>query len=181
MNRRATTIARDCGLDVESPFFGDVYIGRVAVQPSPARQVDFRLSELGAGSPWLSSAPSENHMYDIAMQKYEAAAISKRPGAAAAAAAKGAEEAKAAERGWSWEETSEDLELTMGIPNGLTSKDLAVVIKSTTVIVSKKAGGPPLAELSLFGRVSPRSAAAFCPGSMRFLRWLFVCSRVPPC
>ena len=56
VNRRAGQMAATCGLDVESPFLGDVFIGRVAVQPSPMRNVSFRLAELDSSSPFMRSA-----------------------------------------------------------------------------------------------------------------------------
>jgi hypothetical protein len=83
-NTRAAGIARACGLDVESAFLGDCFIGRVTIEPAPARQTPFKLAELEAcgATGWLAAAPSENHMYDLAMKEFEAAAIAKRPGAA---------------------------------------------------------------------------------------------------
>ena len=56
VNQRAGQIAASCGLDVESPFLGDVYIGRVATKPSPIRNASFALSELDSSSPFLRSA-----------------------------------------------------------------------------------------------------------------------------
>ena len=41
VNPRAMSIARECGLDVESPFYGDCYIGRVTIEPAPLTQGSF--------------------------------------------------------------------------------------------------------------------------------------------
>lgn len=56
VNRRAATLAATCGLIVESPFLGDVYVGRVAVQPAPMRASSFKLAEMDGQSPFLRSA-----------------------------------------------------------------------------------------------------------------------------
>ena len=66
VNKRASEIASSCGLDVESPFLGDVFIGRVVVKPAPMRNASFSLAELDSGSEWLRSAPVENEHYQQA-------------------------------------------------------------------------------------------------------------------
>lgn len=78
VNKRASEIAKGCGLDVESPFHGDVYIGRTRVQPSPARNETFHLSELHSGSEFYASAPSENEQYRAAMEGFTRAAKEKQ-------------------------------------------------------------------------------------------------------
>jgi hypothetical protein len=168
VNPRAMSIARECGLDVESPFYGDCYIGRVTIEPAPLTQGSFgcvrphasavwvfwgvlcacliqsmhnltrpraracvcvchccSLADLEASSEWMKSAPAENHMYDVAMKKYEAAAIAQRkaPGAAKKAEAKAVEEEQGAAEGWEWEETAEDVEVTLVVrPEGTTAR-----------------------------------------------------------
>eukprot|EP01046_Picozoa_sp_COSAG06_P044902 COSAG06_NODE_6124_length_3081_cov_1.946298_2_plen_279_part_00 len=169
VNPRAMSIARECGLDVESPFYGDCYIGRVTIEPAPLKQGSFgcvrshasavwviwacsapvsfnpciqshapacacacacachccSLADLEASSEWMKSAPAENHMYDVAMKKYEAAAIAQRkaPGAAKKAEAKAVEEEQGAAEGWEWEETAEDVEVTLVVrPAGTTTR-----------------------------------------------------------
>jgi len=62
-NSRAHALAVACGSQPTSPFCGDVFVGRVAVEPSPARQVSFTLEELDASSEWLRQAPAENATY----------------------------------------------------------------------------------------------------------------------
>jgi hypothetical protein len=42
VNPRAMSIAQQCGLDVESPFHGDCFIGRVTIDPPPLTQSSFR-------------------------------------------------------------------------------------------------------------------------------------------
>ena len=67
-NRRAHKIALACGCDPSSPFYGDVYVGRVLTAPSPARQADFHLADLDPAAEWLLSAPAENRTYLDAMR-----------------------------------------------------------------------------------------------------------------
>lgn len=65
LNKRASEIARACGLEVESPFYGDVYIGRVNVGATPVRVESFFANELQADSVFMRSAPSENYQSQV--------------------------------------------------------------------------------------------------------------------
>ena len=157
VNRRAANIAASCGLDVESPFLGDVYIGRVAVQPNPSRNASFALAELDSSSPWLRSAPSENAQYQMAMAEYEKAAK------AATAEAKGrATDAPAAAASSSeppapgshkWAQTSDDLEVTVAVPAETAKRDVKVVVSAKKLSVQIK--GAALVELALYAAVRP--------------------------
>lgn len=73
LNKRAFALTERCGLDVESPFYGDVFIGRVRVQPTPMEQISFTLADLDDASGWLASAPEENRAYAAVLASYEAA------------------------------------------------------------------------------------------------------------
>jgi|EP01047_Picozoa_sp_COSAG01_P015141 hypothetical protein len=161
VNTRAAAIAAQCGLDVESPFLGDCFIGRVRILPAPTAMVDFALAELSAGSPWLSCAPSENHMYNLAAQKHGVASIAarKHPEAGARAAAATADEQRAAAGGHRWEQSDEDVEVTLTLPPALGgAKGIRVSIEPTTVRVVPQADGPALLELALWGRVHPNES-----------------------
>jgi len=144
-NRRAFELARACGLDVEQPFHGDVYIGRVVVQPS-FRQVSFAAAEVVSSSPWMLSAPTENAQYAAAMHDYEQAAKSKQVGPT--------EEEKSAARGWGWEQTAEDVEFTVRLPAGTQKRDLKVDVTASKLKVSLKAAAQPIAEVRLYAAVS---------------------------
>ena len=114
VNRRAAQLAASCGLDVESPFLGDIFIGRVAINPSPTRNVSFALSELDSSSPFLRSAPSENAQYQAAMAEYEKAAREKTQattgGCASTATSSSAE--PSVPGSYKWAQTPDDLEIT---------------------------------------------------------------------
>ena len=53
VNPRAMSIARECGLDVESPFYGDCYIGRVTIEPAPLTQGSFGCVRPHASAVWV--------------------------------------------------------------------------------------------------------------------------------
>ena len=59
-NMRALELATRCGLDVQSPLPGDVFVSRFQTEPAPMRPVDFGVAELDASSPWQVQAPKEN-------------------------------------------------------------------------------------------------------------------------
>ena len=167
VNKRAAQIAATCGLDVESPFLGDVYLGRVQVQPSPMRNVSFSLSELDSGSPFMRSAPSENAQYQMAMAEYEKAAKSKTaeatgrananaggtapPGAASSSSG----EAQPAPGGFKWAQTPDDLEVTVALPAGTAKKDVQVNVGVKHLKVHIKGQADPVAQIALFAAVRP--------------------------
>lgn len=66
-NARAFALAQACGCEPTSPFHGDVFIGRVATQPSPARQASFPVAELELTSEWVRRAPAENAAYSAVL------------------------------------------------------------------------------------------------------------------
>ena len=96
-------------------------------------------------------------MYDAAMKKYEAAAIAQRkaPDAKTKAEAKVRDEQQGAAQGWDWEETSEDVEVTLTVEDGTSARNLAVDIKSQSLRVVRKDDGGTLLELALYARVQP--------------------------
>ena len=153
-NERAASIARECGLDVESPFLGDCFIGRVQVEPPPLHVESFTLAELQPGSPFLSCAASENAMYDMALKKHEAAMVAARKNPEAES--RSAAEHRAVELGYVWEQSTDDVEVTLKLPDRCTkAKDISVDISSTAVRVTAKGTGETLLELSLWGRIHP--------------------------
>lgn len=80
INKRASEIARACGLEVESPFYGDVFIGRVNVGATPVQQENFFADELNAGSAFLLSAPCKNYQSQVCIQTdLSCAVLSKIP------------------------------------------------------------------------------------------------------
>mmetsp|Transcript_19221 Transcript_19221/g.61330 ORF Transcript_19221/g.61330 Transcript_19221/m.61330 type:complete len:293 (+) Transcript_19221:106-984(+) len=145
VNRRAFELARSCGLEPEQPFHGDAYVGRVVVEPG-LRQVDFHAAEVVSSSPWMASAPAENAAYAAAMHDYEQAAKAKQVGPT--------EEERSKARGWSWSQTAEELEVSVRLPEGVSKKELKVAITATRLVVGRKAGGDPIAQLALYAPVS---------------------------
>jgi len=164
VNKRAAQIAASCGLDVESPFLGDVFIGRVVVEPSPMRNGSVSLAELDSSSIWLRSAPSENAQYQMAMAEYEKAAKQKtaegKERALGAEASEGGGGLAAADAAGppppgshKWSQTTEDLEVTVALPPGTTKRDVSVAVGAKSIKVIVK--GTALVDLALFGAVRP--------------------------
>ena len=171
VNKRAAQIASACGLDVESPFLGDVYIGRVVVNPSPMRNGSFALEELASSSVWMRSAPSENAQYQMAMAEYEKAAKAKtaeakgrvtEDGSAGGTGSSGSGGGTGSEGGamtpgsYKWAQTSDDLEVTVALPPGTAKRDVSVAVAARSLTVGLKGGAPPpLVSLSLMAAVRP--------------------------
>lgn len=156
VNKRALQIASTCGLAVESPFLGDIYVGRVRVEPSPMRNVDFTLSELQSGSPFMRSAPSENEQYQLAMAEYDKAAKEKMSEGKDRAGMSGTDQPPPTSPGtWKWAQTPEDLEVTVVLPEGTARRDVVVDVTSRSLRVGLKGGSSPLVDLALFAAVRP--------------------------
>ena len=164
VNRRASQIASACGLKVESPFLGDIYVGRVCVNPSPMRNASFGLAELSSDAVWLRSAPSENEQYQMAMGDYEKAAKEKTQEGKARASETSSSSSTAAATpegpppagSWKWAQTSEDLEVTVALPSGTTRQQLKVDVAVRSLRVALKVGGAePLLDLALYAAVRP--------------------------
>lgn len=160
VNKRATEIARGCGLDVESPFHGDTFIARVQVEPAPTRNASFRLSELHSGSEFYRSAPAENAAYDAAMHEYKKAVAEKEVGGGTVERRK----ASAMARGWWHTQTAEEVEVSVVLPEGRAgdgaspprARDMRVDIRPHSLTVAIHGSTePPLVELKLFAAVRP--------------------------
>ena len=160
-NHRAAQFAASCGLDVQSPFLGDVYIGRVAVKPSPMRNVNFELSELDSSSVFLRSAPSENTQYQMAMADYEKAAKAATAEATGRAARGGAAgSSKSLEPtgpgSYKYSQTADDVEVTVMMPEGTVKKGIKVDVGVKKLTVKAPKDAPkPLLELDFFATVRP--------------------------
>jgi len=162
INKRATEIASGCGLDVESPFHGDVYIARVQVQPSPTRNVSFRLTELDAGSEFFLSTPAENAAYDAAMREYKQAVADKEVGGGAI----DTREEEDISRGWWYTQTADEVEVSIALPERkgdvampFRARDLDVEIKGNSLKVSiRNESETPVAKLSFFGAIRPNES-----------------------
>ena len=147
VNRRAGELAAACGLDVESPFLGDIYVGRCCIDPL-IHSVSVALAELEAGSPFLAQAPSENVMYAAAMKELESAKEAKQPSGGDGT---GGTNAAA---GYAWTQTAEDVEITISLPSGVTKTDIKVVIAAAFLRVTL-AGGEGGWHIRLFKPIRP--------------------------
>ena len=98
------------------------------------------MSELDSSSEWLASAPSENAQYQQAMSEYEKAAKEKMAASTADGSGSGTDAQAAAEPGtYKWAQTSEELEVTVTLPEGTTKKDLVVKFGAKKLSVALKA------------------------------------------
>eukprot|EP00930_Biecheleria_cincta_P002845 TRINITY_DN103824_c0_g1_i1.p1 TRINITY_DN103824_c0_g1~~TRINITY_DN103824_c0_g1_i1.p1 ORF type:complete len:303 (+),score=52.82 TRINITY_DN103824_c0_g1_i1:40-948(+) len=148
-NRRASELARQCGIDLEHPLPGDVFIGRVTADEGP-RSVSFAMHELDSASPWIQQAPSENAVYSGALKDFQEVVKEKQVGAKTA----DEQEAENIQRGWRWTQSDEDIEVTVVLPEGTQRRSLEVKTGSTSLRVAVKSeSAKPLLDVVLFSRV----------------------------
>ena len=162
VNRRAGEIAAACGLDVESPFLGDIYVGRCCIDPL-IHSVSVALAELEAGSPFLAQAPSENVMYAAAMKELETAKEAKQPSGGDGT---GGTNAAA---GYVWTQTAEDVEITISLPSSVTKTGIWVVIAAAFLRVTL-AGGEAAGTSASSSRSARRDDVDGGQGRPRHLR-----------
>jgi hypothetical protein len=150
LNKRAFALTEQCGLSVESPFYGDVFVGRVRVQPTPMEQVSFGLADLDDGSGWLKCAPDENRAYAAVLAEYEAAKSGKPMAAAVNMAApspyeEAPERSRAIEEEeehtMGWAQNDEELEVFVPVPPGTAKGQLVVEIRPTALFISLRGAG----------------------------------------
>jgi len=144
-NSRAFALAKQCGLDLESPLAGDVYVGRVTCDD--LLSASFGKHELDSSSPWIKQAPSQNAEWKGCLSNFAEVASAKAPGAKTG----DEEEAENISRGWRWTQTETDLEVLVTLPKGTTKKDITVAIGRTSLKVSLKAdAAKPIMEIKKF-------------------------------
>jgi len=152
-NPRANAIAQACG-HASVSFFGDMFVGRVASQPSPMHNIDFLLGDMDSSSKWVTTAPAENYEYSLGMKEVEKA-LSEKGGNSQTMKVGGFEEgnmpsgrsADSAEGGegdssnpkigsYSWTQTTEDVEVIVPLPVEIVkAKHVNVVIKRSSLLV----------------------------------------------
>lgn len=148
-NRRASELASQCGIDLEHPLPGDVFIGRVTADEGP-RSVSFAIQELDSASPWVQQAPSENAIFSGALKDFQRVAKEKDVGAKTA----DEQEAEDVRRGWRWTQSDEDIEVTVHLPEGTQRRSLEVTTGSASLRVALKSeSAKPLLDVVLFSRV----------------------------
>lgn len=160
VNRRAMLLAKSCGIDVESPFLGDIYVGRVCVNPTPMHNVSVGIAEMESGSVFIASAPSENAQYHAAMGDYNKAAkeaTAKATGRLADSdeSSGSSSNAPLAAGQYKWAQTSSDIEVTIALPAGTTKKDFTLKLTAKSIKLQLKSSDALLVELSLFARILP--------------------------
>ena len=132
----------ECGFDGVQ-FYGDMYIGRVQTKPEPMRSVDFELSDLDSSAPWMRAATMENVEYSKGLKELEAAMASKgglekinmTGDGNVAAYADGNGMPSGSGENYRWCQTEDDVEVSVDVPPGTTTKSIRVLFKPSQFIV----------------------------------------------
>jgi len=142
---RAGALARQCGLDLEHPLLGDVFVGRVCCDPGPI-SVNFESHELDSASPWIQQAPAENAAWKGILSDFNDNVKSKTVGAKTAEE----EEAENVKRGWRWTQSEEEVEITVSLPEGTAKGGISVTISRSSLRIALKADSAnPLIDVKL--------------------------------
>ena len=104
--------------------------------------------ELDSSCAWIRAAPSENALFAQAMDEYHKVAKQKQVGAKSEEQTRAEED----ERGWRWDQSTDDLEVTVTVPEGTRAREMDIEITAYELKVGIR-GGKTLAHLRLFGNV----------------------------
>lgn len=149
-NPRAGELARACGFD-GAAFYGDVYIGRTAVQPPPMRNVDLRVEETSSSADWLRRAATENYDYSLGMRQIHDA-IEAKGGAVIGRGKDDGEERTSSDGAYRWSQTDQDVEISVPVPEDTKSKEVKVKFLPRQLVVTVR---DTTLDLTLFAPVRP--------------------------
>ncbi|KAJ1488670.1 hypothetical protein T484DRAFT_1938693 [Baffinella frigidus] len=150
-NSRATGIASQCGFD-NTQFYGDIFIGRTQINPSPMRNVDFPLKDLDSSAQWLSRAAAENYEYGMDMRQLKDA-MEATQGGAVSADSSGEKQGD----GYTWSQSEADVDITVKVDETARAKDASVTFSTSGV--KAKIKGEEVLNISLFDKVRPDECA----------------------
>ncbi|CAK0860685.1 unnamed protein product [Prorocentrum cordatum] len=151
-NRRARELALQCGLALEHPLPGDVYVGRVCCDPGP-------VSVSICKGDWAWTPPGSGRPRPRTRSGREPCRSSTAPRRRRPSARRPRTGGKKARRGWRWAQTGEEVEVTVGVPEGTAKGDVRVDIGSASLRVALR-GEPAaaLADLRLYAGVLPEES-----------------------
>ena len=153
LNKRGGALAASCGY-VDVPFYGDLYIGRLQGKQNQ----DFRVAEMASDATWMNGVVETNLEHSQAMSKFNADMGGVGGMHAVDTEAGPTRTEDDGTKGYSWEQTEEDLDVEISLPPGLTKQHLTVKILPRKISVSWPAVGVAKegeVALSLFGTVCP--------------------------
>lgn len=109
LNERASALAWSCGFPETCQLHGDIFVGRVKWGDGGLRNVDFFMQELEPSSLWQRRAPVENLRFQQETRPEEHAEAE----LARELAERRAEHAGGLTQGYDWQDTEEDVEITL--------------------------------------------------------------------
>lgn len=153
-NTRASALAQTCGFPSCCELLGDVFLGRVRMAPEAVHNVDFCLVDLQPGCVWQKRAPLENHRAQKAEMPEEHAAAQER-------ALQTPEFISSEACGYCWQDSLEDVEVTVKAPGARDAGAKSVHVTFTTKQV--RVTQPVELKLNLYALVdAPSCSWSFC-------------------
>ena len=140
-NTRAAQLARQCGYG-EVPLFGDMFVGRL--NSDSQRNVSFTLKEMAPDQPWLKEAVKQNLQKQAREAPYRSGGMT-----ADELNAKGGQG-----EGYSWKQTTEDVEVSVPLPSGTRGKQCKVKFGNRSLKIDVNVDtGVKLNFTNLYGKV----------------------------
>jgi hypothetical protein len=143
VNTRAASLCAQCGFEADKAvFYGDVFVGRVAIRPI-VHNVDFKLDEdMDGGAEWVKRAVGENVAWHKAMQQA-------RPAAAVDGADGNAKEEAGGQ--FSWTQSDDEVEIVVPLVKDWVKGKVKVVFAPQALTVIYDDEG--IFQLKLHGKV----------------------------
>ena len=176
LNSRGGALAAACGY-VDVPFYGDLFVGRVQGKQNR----DFHIAEMASDAAWITGAVAANLEHSQAMSKFNAEMGGMGGMHAVDTEAGPTRTEDDGTKGYSWEQTEEDLDVEISLPPGLNTKHLTVKILPRKISVSWPAIGVAKegeVALNLFGKFTSSRRSCRCEISgTALLSFSVQCSR----
>jgi HSP20 family molecular chaperone IbpA len=145
-NERAVQLAATCGFE-NVPLVGDMFIGRLK-RYRGIQHLDFTIKDMSSDAAWLKRVKEENFQHGLRTNRVAMEGDLKH------------EEGKVhheMDKGYSWSETEESLEVVLRLPEGVSHKMIKVDFHSRRVTVRNKneaSGSQLLLDLQLYKSIN---------------------------
>ena len=138
-NARASQLAARCGYG-DVPLFGDMFIGRL----SNARNEPFTMLDMDPDQQWLKDAVAQNLTRQSMESKYRSGGMT----------ADELNEKGGAGEGYSWKQTTDDVEVSVPLPTGTRGKQCKVKFGNRSLKIDVNVeDGAQLNFVQLYGKV----------------------------
>mmetsp|Transcript_41147 Transcript_41147/g.46759 ORF Transcript_41147/g.46759 Transcript_41147/m.46759 type:complete len:347 (-) Transcript_41147:197-1237(-) len=148
LNTRATDYAKRAGYNPAPQFYGNVFLGRIQAKPV-LRNIDLKMGkDTSFDASWLQQAPMDNTSHQMKLNQMTGRNETQ-------AAVIGTDGTEKKEKGYTWTQTEEEIEILLPITNTTDIKSKDVTAKFLPKSIQIKLKKEPVLVVTLFERIDP--------------------------